>query len=49
MMKNQFDATVVQREAVFGRPDLGDLKGGVAPFFNTLLGTVVKAGVGSRA
>jgi len=26
-----------QWEALFNSPDLGDLKGGVAPFFNTLL------------
>jgi len=26
-----------QREALFNSPDLGDIKGGAAPFFNTLL------------
>jgi len=26
-----------QGEAVFNSPDLGDLKGGIAPFFDTLL------------
>jgi len=31
--------TPFQREAFFNSPDLGDQKGGIAPFFNTLLGS----------
>ena len=30
-------ATPSQKEVIFNSPDMGDLKGGVAPFFNTLL------------
>ena len=29
--------TLSNREGFFNNPDLGDIKGGVAPFFNTLL------------
>jgi hypothetical protein len=30
-------------EALFNSPDLGDLKAGVAPFFNDVLGVFVSA------